>query len=47
MREIPQCFATGQAAGVAATLSIKNNLPVNSISNKDLRNILSDQGAYF
>lgn len=46
MREIPQCFATGQAAGVAASLAAKNNISVSSVNYDDLKGILLKQSVF-
>lgn len=46
MREIPQCIATGQAAGVAASIATSNHQTVNSVDSSKLREILLKQNAY-
>lgn len=46
MREIPQCWLTGQAAGVAAALAAGRNTPMPDISIDDLQKTLRVQGAY-
>lgn len=44
-RVIPQCYATGQAAGVAATLAVKGNSQVPALDSERLRRVLREQGA--
>jgi ribulose 1,5-bisphosphate synthetase/thiazole synthase len=46
LRLIPICWVTGQAAGVAAALSIKDNCRPRSVSIAKLQNVLRQQGAY-
>ncbi len=41
---IPHCIATGQAAGTAAALAIKNNVNVRKIDYRELRDSLRKQG---
>jgi hypothetical protein len=46
MREIPQCWLTGHAAGVAAAIAANRNLPLADVPIADLRSQLAAQGAY-
>ncbi len=46
MREIPQCWMTGHAAGVAAALSANAGLSPRAISVRDVQAALRKQGAY-
>jgi len=46
MREIPQCWLTGQAAGIAAALSVQAGVPPRAISVDDLQRSLRKQGAH-
>jgi hypothetical protein len=46
MREIPQCWMTGQAAGVAAALAAASDTCVKGISVDAVRDELRRQGAY-
>lgn len=46
MREIPQCWLTGHAAGVAAALAADGDGDVVSIQTERLRRTLIDQGAF-
>ncbi len=46
MREIPQCWLTGQAAGAAAALAVKNNVQPRAVDIATLRKILRAQGAF-
>jgi hypothetical protein len=46
MREIPQCWLTGHAAGVAAAIAADCNLPLANVPIADLRHHLAAQGAY-
>ncbi|MEW5820883.1 MAG: FAD-dependent oxidoreductase [Cyanobacteriota bacterium] len=46
MREIAQCFATGQAAGVAAAIAVKDNKDVAEIDVNKLKQRLVTQGAF-
>jgi hypothetical protein len=46
MREIPQCWLTGQAAGVAAAVAANAGQPPRDISIADVRSVLRKQGAY-
>ena len=45
-RLTPSCMATGEAAGVAATLAAQGNKPVKDIDVNELRNKLRTSGAY-
>ena len=38
------CMATGQAAGIAAALSIKNNITPRNLDVKEIRNVLQSKG---
>ncbi|MBO9711636.1 FAD-dependent oxidoreductase [Sphingomonas sp.] len=44
LREIPQCWLTGQAAGVAAALAVSKNIPPRAVEMADLRQVLRRQG---
>jgi hypothetical protein len=46
MREIPQCWLTGHAAGVAAAIAADRNLALADVPIQDLRSGLRAQGAY-
>jgi hypothetical protein len=46
MREIPQCWLTGQAAGVAAALAVSERVPVADVEVEALQAELARQGAY-
>jgi hypothetical protein len=46
LRLIPICWVTGQAAGVAAALSIKNSCRPRDVNVGRLQTILKQQGAY-
>jgi hypothetical protein len=46
IREIPCCYATGQAAGIAASIAIKDGVDAKDISIKKLQDELKRQGAY-
>jgi len=37
------CMATGQAAGIIASLSSKNKIPINEISTKEIQKIIEEQ----
>ena len=47
MREIPQCWLTGHAAGVAAAIAADRGLPLARVPIGELRQLLTAQGAYF
>jgi hypothetical protein len=46
MREIPQCWITGQAAGVAAALAVKAGVQPRLVNIDHLQAALLDQGVY-
>ena len=46
MREIPQCWITGQAAGTAAALAVQQGVPVRAVDIDALQTALLGQGAY-
>lgn len=46
MREIPQCWLTGQAAGVAAAIAANRGIEPAEVSICELRSSLAAQGAY-
>jgi hypothetical protein len=46
MREIPQCWLTGQAAGVAAALSVARHVSPEAVDVAELQGELRRQGAY-
>ncbi len=46
LREIPQCWLTGQAAGVAAALAASSGIEPRSVSPHDIQRHLLRQGAY-
>lgn len=46
LREVPICFVTGQAAGVAAALSIKAGCLPRALEVQKIRTVLLEQGAY-
>jgi FAD dependent oxidoreductase len=46
MREIPQCWITGQAAGVAAALAVNGGVEPRAVSVLELQTALLAQGAY-
>ena len=45
LREIPECWVMGQAAGVAAALAVRDNVPPRAISVAALQERLRRQGA--
>lgn len=47
MREIPQCWLTGQAAGAAAALAVSEGVPVADVEVEALQTELRRQGVYF
>ncbi len=46
MREIPQCWITGQAAGVGAALAAQSGLAPRAINTGELQRVLQKQGVY-
>jgi hypothetical protein len=46
MREIPQCWITGQAAGVAAALAVRNGVQPRAVDIHELQQALQAQGVY-
>jgi hypothetical protein len=46
MREIPQCWITGQAAGVAAALAVANKVQPRNVDIHQLQQALLAQGVY-
>ncbi|HXE48244.1 MAG TPA: FAD-dependent oxidoreductase [Ramlibacter sp.] len=46
MREIPQCWTTGQAAGVAAALAVQNRVAPRAVDVDGLQAALQTQGVY-
>lgn len=46
VRVMPPCMAMGQAAGVAAALSVGTNTNLRSVEIKELQKVLAEQGAY-
>jgi hypothetical protein len=46
LREIPQCWLTGQAAGAAAALAATSGVPPRSVDIARLQAELLRQGAY-
>ena len=46
MREIPQCWITGQAAGAAAAIAAKRGLAPRAIDRRELQSALTRQGTY-
>ena len=46
MREIPQCWITGQAAGVAAALAVEQGIEPRHVNVIQLQQALLDQGVY-
>jgi hypothetical protein len=46
MREIPQCWLTGQAAGVAAALAVSERVPAADVNPEALQAELRRQGGY-
>jgi hypothetical protein len=45
-REIPPMFALGQAAGVAAALSVREGIPLRALDVSELQEVLRQQGAH-
>jgi hypothetical protein len=46
MREIPQCWITGQAAGVAAALAVAQGVAPRAVDIAQLQSRLQKQGVY-
>ena len=46
MRVMPNCFTTGEAAGLAAAICAKNDISVHDIDTDELREKLRGYGAY-
>ena len=46
MREIPQCWITGQAAGVAAALAVKHDVQARQVDMAELQQALLQQGVF-
>ena len=46
MREIPQCWITGQGAGVGAALAARNGIAPRAVDIVELQRILEKQGVY-
>lgn len=46
MREIPQCWLTGQAAGAAAAIAAATGTPPASLDVREIQGALLEQGAY-
>jgi FAD dependent oxidoreductase len=46
LREIPQCWVTGQAAGSAAALAVARGLPPRRLDVAELQESLKKQGVY-
>ena len=46
MREIPQCWLTGHAAGVGAALAADRGIEPRDVAVDDIRRVLRDQGAH-
>lgn len=46
LREVPQCWLTGQAAGVAAALSVDLGLQPRALDPREIQKALLQQGAY-
>lgn len=46
MREIPQCWITGQAAGTAAALAVRERVPPRAVDIGRLQQALQDQGVF-
>jgi hypothetical protein len=46
MREIPQCWMTGHAAGVAAALSANSGTVPRDLNVSEIQSALVKQGAY-
>lgn len=46
VRVMPNCLTTGEAAGVAAALAVKNDCGIRALDTEQLRSILKERGAY-
>ena len=46
MREIPQCWLTGHAAGVGAAVAANRGVPPREVDVAEVRSILRKQGAH-
>jgi hypothetical protein len=46
MREIPQCWMTGQAAGTAAAIAARTGVAPRALDVEEIRRELRDQGAF-
>jgi hypothetical protein len=46
MREIPQCWLTGQAAGTAAALAANNGVQPRAVDIAELQGALRKQGVF-
>lgn len=46
MREIPQCWLTGQAAGVAAALAARSGVEPRALDVREIQRALVAQGAW-
>ena len=46
LREIPQCWLTGQAAGAAAALAVKAGVQPRAVDVTELQALLREQGAH-
>jgi len=46
MREIPQCWITGQAAGTAAALAVAQGVQPRAVDIATLQRALLDQGVF-
>ena len=46
MREIPQCWLTGQAAGVGAALAADQGIQPRAVDVDAIRKVLREQGAH-
>jgi len=46
MREIPQCWLTGHAAGAAAAIATNRGIAPRQVDISELRGLLRKQGAF-
>lgn len=46
IRMMPPCFATGQAAGTACAIAVREGINLDRIDVEKLRNILKKQGLF-